>query len=644
MDIRVERVGNRIHLKSGYRGDIPDKCKTINGYSWLGEKKIWSFPLDFGTCLRLRELFKHELKIGPDLKAWARTEKKRHEELMALTSEVRADLGSLAEVSPALAKAMGNRPYQQVGAAWLARARQALLGDHPGLGKTLQAMAAMVEADITGPILVFAPKTAAIITWTEELAKWLPNDMVYCVTALNGQKRHDALESIHSYYTNWVSQQMVKPGSDGTLFASMKNVDWSSRPRMWVLCNIEMARAKVLQKKEAELENEVVFTPKYPGLFHTEWSAVIVDESHNGLITQYSQLYKMTQTRAGMAKIPLRDGGLKFAMSGTPMRGKPYNLWGTLNWLRPDLYPAYWRWVKKYFELYDNGYGMIIGGFIEGMEAEFNRDLESIMLRRTKAEVLADLPPKMYAGTRLENQDAATAPGHWLPIEGKQLKDYQKIGRDAAVKIQGGSLLPNGHLALMTRQKQFASASALIDSEGEYQPCLPSNKFDWLVEFLTERGIAGEDEYGDSKVIIATQFTRLANLFHRELEAIGIKAHLLTGEVKPEHRKTMVNEFQGPGGPRVFILNTKAGGVSLTLDMADDVVILDETWSPDDQEQVEDRAHRASRMHSVTIHYVRSLGTIEEEIALEIGEREGIQKQILDGRRGVDFTKKMLGV
>jgi SNF2 family DNA or RNA helicase len=635
MEIRVEKVGNRIHLKSGYRADIPEFCRSINGYSWLQEKKIWSFPLDFGTCLRLRECFKHELKIGPDLKAWARQEKKRHEELVALTSEIRADLGFVSKVSPALANAMGNRPYQQIGSAWLARARQALLADHPGLGKTLQAMGAIVEAQITGPILVFAPKTAAIITWTEELKKWLPNDMVYCVTALNGQKRHDALADIEDFYTTWRLRNVEDWADDGI------------EPRMWVLCNIEMARAKVFQRNSTDADGnqvEELFQPKYPGIFNMLWSTVIVDESHNGLITKYSQIIKMPQTRAGMAKIPLREGALKFAMSGTPMRGKPYNLWGTLNWLRPDLYPSYWRWVTKYFDTFDNGYGLIIGGFREGMEEQFNRDLETIMLRRTKSEVLAELPPKEYAGIRLENQEKASAPGHWIEMDPMQAKTYQMVGKDAAVRLEGGNLLPNGALSLMTRQKQFASASARIDEDGNYQPCLPSNKFDWLVQFLTERGISGEDEYGDGKVIVATQFTRLANLFHRELEAIGIKAHLLTGEVSPNKRKVLVTEFQGLGGPRVFILNTKAGGVSLTLDAADDVVILDETWNPDDQEQVEDRAHRASRMHSVTIHYVRSLGTIEEEIAVEIGEREGVQKAILDGRRGVDYAKKLLGV
>lgn len=631
MEIRIEKVGNRIHLKSPYRADLPERCKSLGG-SWAKGNKAWTFSLDFGTCLMLREEFKHELKIMPELRAWARVEKQKHEELLALTSSVSADLGRVAEVSPALANAMANRPYQQIGAAWLARAGASLLGDHPGLGKTLQAMGAIVEAQITGPILVFAPKTAAIITWTAEVAKWLPNDMVYCITALNGKQRDAALDRIKEYYTeeNWRYQ----PGNPEPDLQK-------AEPRMWVLCNIEMARAKVIKKSDAE-DDELVFNPKYPGLFNMPWSSIIVDESHQGLITKYSQLYKMPQQRAGMAKLPIREGGLKIAMSGTPMRGKIYNLWGTLNWLRPDKYPSFWKWVERYFDVYDNGYGMIIGDLREEALELFNRDLETILLRRTKAEVLSDLPEKMYTGTRLENQDAATAPGHWLPIDGEQKRIYKMVTKDAAMALAGGTLIANGVLAEITRLKQFASASARIDSEGKYQPCLPSNKFDWLVQFLTERGIAGEDEYGDGKVIVATQFTRLANLFHRELEYIGIKSHLLTGETSTKRRQEMVKEFQESGGPRVFILNTKAGGVSLTLDAADDVVILDEFGDPDAQEQVEDRAHRASRMHQVFIHYVRSLDTIEEDIALDVGTKEGIQKAMLDGRRGVEFAKKML--
>jgi SNF2 family DNA or RNA helicase len=80
-------------------------------------------------------------------------------------------------------------------------------------------------------------------------------------------------------------------------------------------------------------------------------------------------------------------------------------------------------------------------------------------------------------------------------------------------------------------------------------------------------------------------------------------------------------------------MTTKAGGVSITLDRADTVHLLDETWVPDDQEQAEDRIHRASRMHQVTCYYYRTKSTIEEEIADLTAEKADVNEAILDRRR-----------
>lgn len=73
------------------------------------------------------------------------------------------------------------------------------------------------------------------------------------------------------------------------------------------------------------------------------------------------------------------------------------------------------------------------------------------------------------------------------------------------------------------------------------------------------------------------------------------------------------------------------------------MIILDEMWNPDNQEQVEDRAHRLSNTeHHVTIWYVRSRETIEEDIGVTLEERLNTCKGIMDGQRGVDFAKKLL--
>ena len=116
---------------------------------------------------------------------------------------------------------------------------------------------------------------------------------------------------------------------------------------------------------------------------------------------------------------------------------------------------------------------------------------------------------------------------------------------------------------------------------------------------------------------------------------------MLTGRQNDAERKAAQEGFQGPNGHEVFLLNTKAGGVSLTLDMADDVVLCDSTTNPDDQEQVEDRAHRVSRMHNVTIWYLASRGTIDEQALIIATEREFMNKGIIDGQRGIQFQKKL---
>jgi SNF2 family DNA or RNA helicase len=69
---------------------------------------------------------------------------------------------------------------------------------------------------------------------------------------------------------------------------------------------------------------------------------------------------------------------------------------------------------------------------------------------------------------------------------------------------------------------------------------------------------------------------------------------------------------------------------------------MDETFIPDDQEQVEDRIHRVSRIHRVTIHYLYARGSIDESIAHSNVGKDEIQKKILDGRRGVKFALRLL--
>lgn len=609
---------------------------------WNAKKGRWHFPLHWDVCVRTREIatqFGADLRLSAPLVHWAEGEKERRAAIPDVQSMDLVDLPAVQQESPALHKAMCSRPFQTVGAAFAAHNRACLIADQPGLGKTLQSIAAIIESGIKGPILVIAPKQAAQLTWPQELKRWAPNDLVYVIgDNLKPKERVENLHSAASY--------------------AHDNVD---NERVWVITSPYYIRIKA---EVDQYQNYVykggkkIINPVGSALmefFDTEWSAVIVDESHDTLAGATGNKKKQSAQRLGLGALNIREDGLRIALSGTPFRGKESYLWGQLNWLRPDLYRSYRRWVEEHFDTWFDGFGWQVGMIKD--KAALYKEAANVMIRRTKDEVAKDLPPKMYGGRPLD--DSPDSPiAVWLDMEPAQAKGYNALLKQAEVELEGGLLMINGILAELTRLKQFAASAGRMveDSKGdmEFQPCLPSNKFNWLVEFLNERGIDKQMLKLDTtqsdprharaevpKVVVVSQFSRLLDCFQEGLEAQGIYCHKFTGDTNQAEREAIKDDWQNnpTSSKRVLLLSTKAGGVSLTLDAASEMVILDETWSTSDQEQVEDRIHRLSRMHQVTIWKVFSRNTIEEGIARNNLNQETTLKQIMDGERGVSFLK-----
>lgn len=543
---------------------------------------------------------------------------------------------TLARAYPQTAGAL--RPYQRAAVEFMRGNEATLLADDPGSGKTLQTIASLVAADVRGDILVLAPSIAVQVAWPAEIARWAPNDEILAVTGPR-KKREAKLAELRKA---------------------------SKAPRRWILCNIEMVKTKYHQQKVIDGKvKRRYYEHVYPELFYLtkerkkkrEWNSIVVDESHRALITKKSKAADQTQNRCGMGKLTLAPGGKRIAISGTPFRGKPENLWGTLNWLFPDKYTSFWDWVERWFET-SHGFfgGTEISEMAPTVKKDFYKAVQPFMLRRTKSEIAPDLPPKFYAGSVPPGMDYEPSQhdglvGHWLEMSPKQKKAYEEMEIYATALLKSGTLVANSVLAELTRLKQFSTSFGDIemveDSEGYqnpvFRPSMPSNKFDWLVEFLDELGIDGSEPKPDCrKVVVASQFTSIIDLFAEGLEAKGIKTLRITGKVNAKNRKAAVEAFQADTGPQVILLNTMAGGVALTLDRADDIVIMDETFIPDDQRQVEDRVHRVSRNHNVTVHYVRSIGTIEERIAKTTFDRDSLQLELLDGARGVSIARQIL--
>lgn len=631
MPVKIERVKNRIHITAPYR--IARLKESVPGANF-SDKPVphWTAPLTMDSCKALREKFGETMEIGPGLRSWAWAERLRTEELAALGKQTDAEVRYVDDRAPALGKALSSRTYQRVAARFIERGRNVLIGDHPGLGKTLEALSGLVESDVTGDVLVLCPKTAIEAVWGPEIDRWLPGTPV--VRMPDGRAKREGLLS------EFFAVQPVRlPGS---LRFVVANVEMVRTKSTWVCKECGSVTPVTARRKELVCGDDPRYgdlnnTHEYPALFDRPWAAVIIDESQNALIRRKGI---DTLTRRGMTLLPVAQDGLRIALSGTPYRSRPQYLWGTLNWLEPQKFTSYWNWAATYFEIIDGDYAKEVGGIRRDKEQDLWRSLDGIVLRRTKAEVASDLPPKQYVG-----EDHALGMGVWLPMEPAQAKAYKEMLETSIAILEGGELNAIGVLAEMTRLKQFANSCGRMQGE-DFCPSLPSNKFNYLLQMLEERGIT--EGQPTAKIVVASQFTETLEMFRGELIA-GKHVNpreltMITGRVTGKARALALAEFNRPvgEGPHVMFLNTKAGGVAITIDSADEMVILDETWVDDDQEQLEDRIHRVSNPRPVWYHYLRSLGSIEEAIAMKNASDDEVSHRLLDGRRGLAYATKVL--
>lgn len=644
--VRIELVDGKIWAQIPYQGGLgPKQAKEIPGARpKYGPKPAtgkapfiaWTYPLSMIVCRSFREKYGQDLRVGKLLAEWARGEMGREGSQLALRAATDAALSRVPILAPALATAMSARTYQRVGARFIADGRHVLIADEPGTGKTLETLGGLIEAG-SQTVLVFAKKKAIETVWGAEVPRWL-GDLadVYPVLGTNAQ-RNKTIERFLDDRDSGVERMRI------------------------IICNIEMCRVvKTAYCGKGECDgydfncefkksHKTDFEYKYPQLFQTVWDAIVVDESHKALIGKNTMSKSITQSRLGMMMLKLAEDGIKVALSGTPFRGKPENIWGTLNWLDPKVFTSYWNFAKAFFKVEENGRGgMEILGMDPAKQDNFDRTLAPYMLRRTKAEVAPDMPAKQYGGTPLDPTDPNSTIGVWLDLEPAQAKRYKQIKDSGTLEFEDGEIFVNGVLPEITRRKQFAICDwklvERISDDGDLvQDLFPtnpkgSNKYQWLLEFIQERQEAG------LKVVVASQYTKVVNAFSEWLRADGVESYTLTGETTDKRAMASVVAFNSPSDPvPAFLLNTMAGGESINLDgCADDVVFIDETFIPDDQEQVENRIHRMSRNHQVNVWYLRSRLSIDETICRTTGAREMITKGRLDGSRGIEAMRRLI--
>ncbi|MCB9883201.1 MAG: DEAD/DEAH box helicase family protein [Planctomycetes bacterium] len=287
----------------------------------------------------------------------------------------------------------------------------------------------------------------------------------------------------------------------------------------------------------------------------------------------------------------------RLAMTGTPVENRLEELWSLFEFLNPGLLGSargFEALVKRSRTERDGGTLQCIG-----------RALRPLLLRRTKAQVLTDLPEKTEQTLYCE-----MSPTQKREYEALRVFYRESLGRQ--VKEQGLERSKIHVLEALLRLRQTACHPGLVDAErvGE-----GSAKLETLIEQLDEVLAEGH------KAIVFSQFVALLTIVRSALDERGIRYEYLDGRTRK--RGERVARFQEDPACQLFLISLKAGGHGLNLTAAEYVFILDPWWNPAVEAQAVDRAHRLGQTRPVFAYRLIARGTIEERIlALQAEKRE----------------------
>ena len=301
------------------------------------------------------------------------------------------------------------------------------------------------------------------------------------------------------------------------------------------------------------------------------------------------------------------------------MENRLEDLWALFAFTTPDVLGTRAAFRRRFASLRARG----TGAAAERLAAVVAPHL----LRRRKAEVAAELPPRLDLPHELEPTDEQRRL-HRTALE-------EALGRG----LGAGSDRRGRVLALLTRLKQVcvhpALAGAASDELGGR-----SATWDRLTELLAEIVENGE------AALVFTQYRQAGELLARHLadRVTGADVPFLHGGLSRPARDRLVADFARDDGPPVLLLSLRAAGTGLTLTRATHVLHLDRWWNPAVEAQASDRAHRIGQTRTVTVHTFTTRGTVTELVAdLHRGKRDLAATALGEGGGGAVAALARLG-
>ncbi|MBT1703244.1 DEAD/DEAH box helicase [Chryseosolibacter indicus] len=318
------------------------------------------------------------------------------------------------------------------------------------------------------------------------------------------------------------------------------------------------------------------------------WQYIILDES---------QAIKNPDARVTKAIQQLRAVN-RVILSGTPVQNNTSDLYAQFNFLNPGLLGSREYFNREFAHPIDK-----LGN--KEKTLYLKKLIHPFTLRRTKEQVAKDLPDK-------------TITVLWCTMDAEQRKLYNQY-RDGyrnklLQKIDEHGIAKSGMDVLegLLRLRQICDHPAMVDKRDDGLKV--SVKIEELIREVQENA-------GNHKILIFSQFTEMLQLIKGEFENNGITYSYLDGSTSLNQRKEQVTRFQEDENIKAFLISLKAGGVGLNLTVADYVYIVDPWWNPAAELQAIDRAHRIGQKRKVFAYKMICKDTVEEKI-LQLQQRK----------------------
>ena len=553
----------------------PPKRKAVNSIWLEGDWIFITFPYEKVVINSVKKIpsitwngtkkaWRAPLTSANDVIRWAEYfDIEVTDELRSCSEKVTNSLNALVEASRSVDAEISIPsltaellPYQRAGVSYAANARRTFIADEMGLGKTLQAIATIEYVYDSYPAVVVCPPSL-VLNWQAEYTRWLPNRRVSVVTN---------------------RKEFPDKGTYDVVVVGYSNIT----------------------KWERELSKH---------------RSYVFDESH------YCKTVTAQRTKSAqkIAKSAPKEG-IVLCLTGTPVTNRPSEYASQLDILgKLKEFGGLWGFYRRYCNAFQDSFGQWnISG--HSHLDELNDKLRGVCyIRRTKDQVLSELPPVIHSPVLVEGNAAA-------------MKEYKKAEADIiqylidrAKQIARELGEPVGSAAVVARIK--AESNEHLVRLSVLRRLSARAKMPMVEEWVQQRIDDGK------KVVIAAHHRDIVDELAMRFGNLRIQGGMSVEEVEVQKKKFQTLSVEEAP---VIVLSIQAAKTGHTLTSAQDVLFVELPWTPADVDQTYSRCHRLGQKGSVVATYMLTDGTIDEEIYSLIERKRSVVNRAVDGGAPVE--------